>query len=220
MTKKEMEEKLRWWLEFIQIDIESLPDKERSLLQVEFAFYYTPSLSSANIPAGWWYPVEDLKTIQGTIKEFLEQALRQRKPEDGIITLPPLSRQLRVRDDGRFEITYPRHMFAPGKHKRPVPNKEWLIADFSELLNGIPRDAIKQCEECKKLFLHLSGKQKKYCSSQCAYKFLSRKKREKLRSQPRKYQAYLKRQRELMKRKYDEKIKSEHPMARIGRKER
>lgn len=221
MTKKEMEEKLAWWLNFIETDLENLSEKERNHLQIDFSFNYAPWISPADILQQGGYDLASLKAAQTIIKEFLKKVLNLEGPRGEF--LPPLRREFRFSSDGsRFEIAYLPFISVAMKitSKGESPERDWLLNEFSRLLEGISKDAIKRCEECKRLFLHLSGKEKKYCSSKCAYKFLSRKKREELKAHPRKYRAYLKKQREMMKKKYDEKIKAEHPMARIGRKER
>jgi hypothetical protein len=79
---------------------------------------------------------------------------------------------------------------------------------FTYLLADLPTGVIRKCKECQKVFAHFSSKRKYYCSSYCAWRDLSRKRREDLKEHPQKYKAFLKKQREEKKRKYDEKRKA------------
>ena len=67
-------------------------------------------------------------------------------------------------------------------------------------LQDIRKDAIKKCkeEDCGRYFLHLSRKERYYCTPKCTSRDLSRKRREK---NP---EAYRKKQREIMRKKYKE----------------
>lgn len=212
-SKGEREEKLRWWIDFIQMNLDGLSEKERVHVEIDFISY-----------APWQrqggYSLDMLRAAQSIMREKLKEALGPGAIRG--IFLPPLRRQLTLSPDGkRFQIGTVQFVSVADKISlsKRTPERDWLENELVRLLEGIPRDSIKLCAECKRLFLHLSAKSKKYCSSRCAYRFLSRKKREELRKHPRKYKAYLKQQRELMKRKYDEKIKRQHPKAKIGRKE-
>jgi DNA-directed RNA polymerase subunit RPC12/RpoP len=67
---------------------------------------------------------------------------------------------------------------------------------FFNALDGISIDAIKNCQECGKYFLHLSKKPKYFCSPKCTSRAISRKRRK---ENPQKYQEY---QRAVMRDKY------------------
>lgn len=70
---------------------------------------------------------------------------------------------------------------------------------FIQLLDGVPFKAIKNCEECGKFFLHLSKKERKFCTPRCTSRAMSRQRREK---NP---EEYRRKQRELMKKRREEK---------------
>jgi hypothetical protein len=50
------------------------------------------------------------------------------------------------------------------------------------------------------------------------WRFNAEKHREKLKKNPKKYQAYLRKQRKLMAKRYEEKVHAKHPKAKIAKK--
>ncbi len=70
---------------------------------------------------------------------------------------------------------------------------------FARLLDELPLSSIRKCKGCDHYFLHLSKREKIYCTSACAGQSIQRKKREDLReNHPWKYKAFLKKQKEIM----------------------
>lgn len=88
----------------------------------------------------------------------------------------------------------------------PLTNShiEYLSFKILRLLDGLPGNAIRQCPECKKIFLHTSLREKKFCSPQCLWKSNAAKRRK---EDPEGYKKY---QRELMKDRYREKTGNRH----------
>lgn len=84
-----------------------------------------------------------------------------------------------------------------------------FLTNLNEIILGIPQNSIKICPNCGAYFLNLTRRKKEYCSPNCTWKVLARKRREELKKHPRKYKAYLKKQKEIMRRKYEEKRKAE-----------
>lgn len=74
---------------------------------------------------------------------------------------------------------------------------------YSTLEGLDPLKVIRACPECHKVFAHLSKKEKVYCSPGCTSRALARKKRA---EDPETYRA---KQREIMRRKYEEKKKQQ-----------
>ena len=123
-----------------------------------------------------------------------------------------------VSDDGTFAIRYAakRDVKRRRLSGRKSPQSDLQIVPwrdifvdyfFTSVLADLPIGVIKRCEECRRLFDHLPAKRKIYCSSYCAWRDLSRKRREELKKHPKEYGAFLKKQREAMKRRYEEKRK-------------
>ena len=71
--------------------------------------------------------------------------------------------------------------------------------EFYILMNGLPSNSIDTCKRCGKYFLRLTEKPKYYCSQKCGAAHLSQKKREENREE------YNAKQREIMRKKYQEK---------------
>jgi len=78
------------------------------------------------------------------------------------------------------------------------------VLNFATLLNGLPVDSIKKCEECQNYFVNLSKRRQVFCSIKCAWKNHARLTREELKKHPRKYRKYLNKQKQIMKKKRDE----------------
>lgn len=71
--------------------------------------------------------------------------------------------------------------------------------NLSRLIENFSAHSIIKCKGCCKYFIDLTLRKRKFCNSLCAARYISRMKREDLReNHPRKYKAYLKKQRELM----------------------
>ncbi len=79
----------------------------------------------------------------------------------------------------------------------------WARRNFATLLKGLPFHSITKCKGCGCYFTNLSKRDKVYCNSSCASRSIARIKREKLYSNPKKHEAYKKKMRELMKKRYE-----------------
>ncbi len=84
------------------------------------------------------------------------------------------------------------------------PGLNVVVLNFASLLNGLPTDSIKKCEECPHYFINLSERKQMFCNIKCAWKNSARLKREELKKHPRKYRSYLDKQAAIMKKKRDE----------------
>ncbi len=74
----------------------------------------------------------------------------------------------------------------------PDNNKDALIFHFLQDIDGLPLIAIRQCPECKKWFVHLSRREKEFCSNKCAAKKTSRQRYQRLKeNDPESYQREL-----------------------------
>lgn len=98
------------------------------------------------------------------------------------------------------------------------PGLNLAVLNFASLLNGLPIDSIRRCEECQNYFVNLSKREKVFCDIKCAWKNHARLAREELKKHPRKLKEYNAKQKVLMWHKYEEKVKAEHPMAQIKRR--
>lgn len=84
----------------------------------------------------------------------------------------------------------------------PLQNlKAAAIDRLYELMDGLPLNAVRQCRECKKLFVQLKGKPRAFCEDRCMNRWHSRERRKADR------EGYNKKQRELMRKRYVDKQK-------------
>lgn len=236
--RKTREKMLSWFLDFIQADLKGLTEEEMDIVNVELSHFYSrlvkepreklhlPKKNEPIVFSSGDLIHGDAQEIQSTLKDFLEKLLKKGATS---VDLPMVKKTAILSDHGRYSIRYTRNRDIKGRKMEFIdlsenkslllpgsPNSELvplkdIFTDyfFTYLLADLPRGVIKKCKECHRLFPHLSAKPKYYCSSYCAWKNLSRKRRDELKKHPRKYRTFLKKQREAMKRRYEEKRKTD-----------
>ena len=235
--QKAKERMLLWFLDFIQADLKSLTEEERHVINVQVSHLYSRLVREPRerlrLPQKVAIPVfsqgdliyagDHSQRIQTAVKDLLDDLLKKGVAS---VDLPPVKKIVVVSDEGKYSIRYTRYRdtrksglirlskdksLLLSRSESPEVPPEDIFTDyfFSYLLAGLPKDVIRKCEECQKLFAHLSAKRKIYCSSYCAWRDLSRKRREELKKHPREYKAFLKKERETKKRKYEEKRKAQ-----------
>jgi predicted Fe-S protein YdhL (DUF1289 family) len=71
-------------------------------------------------------------------------------------------------------------------------DQESLLMALCQSLDRVPVGCLRQCPECRDWFLHLSKKEKIYCTPKCAARHVSRRRRQKLKKEnPEKYKRLL-----------------------------
>jgi hypothetical protein len=96
-----------------------------------------------------------------------------------------------------------------------------LKYNFLRALDGLPVTALKTCDECGRWFLQLSKRKRLFCSNRCASKKGSRERYQKIKTENASdYEKELKNGRERSHRSYERKVKTEHPKAKIERRQR
>ena len=121
-------------------------------------------------------------------------------PSISIIQYYPLTM---VADDFSFEV-----LDGENSDELPYYYLGWLFG----LLDGASTQWIQKCKGCNLFFLNPTKKEKMYCNSSCASRSIVKKNRKELKEEyPEKYQAYLEKQREIMRTQYERKKK-----ARLG----
>jgi DNA-directed RNA polymerase subunit RPC12/RpoP len=165
-----------------------------------------------------------LVTIQKGLREFLDK-IPMKPHKERTIPLPVREEVLSLGDrygvrpkpdeyiDGPVLQIDSAEYMAVWTHKA-LDN---IIHDFVDLLKDLPAGALRRCDNCQKVFANLSAKKKVYCTPSCSFKFLARKRRENLKKHPKEYRKYLKDQREAMHRVYEERVKKDHPNAKVRR---
>jgi len=155
--------------------------------------------------------LKNAKELQSNLREFLNKLLLKQRKSRRLphIELPEVKLFLETEDHFHFQ-----HFPTSESLEEGLP-----ILNFASLLDGLPVGAIRKCEECGRYFVNISLRDKIYCNPKCTWKALSRRRRERLKKHPRKYEVYLKKQREIMRLKYEEKKKAEFgPNVIIGKR--
>ncbi|MGA2466327.1 MAG: hypothetical protein ABSH06_18495 [Thermodesulfobacteriota bacterium] len=186
---------------FIQADLDKLSLREERELRMWLLPRYGGKRLQQRLgtrPTDQIITLKGIQKLQKALKAFSNRVLNLR--EDGKpIVLPLRKRQLIITPSGQYSVYYP--IFS----NSPTPDTSLIITEFANLLNGLPKDAMRTCPQCQKVFVHLSLKPKIYCSNRCAYKAIYRKRIERLQSNG-EYELYLETQRKVMKKRYREKI--------------
>jgi hypothetical protein len=94
-------------------------------------------------------------------------------------------------------------------------DEDTLLFYFFEALKGVPLSALRQCPECKRYFLHLTKKIKKYCNNNCAARGSIRQRRKRLKkTDPEAYKKELAKDSDRSRRYYRKNVPSGIPARR------
>lgn len=207
---------LDWYLDFTSVDLSNLAEVEfRKLLldaQNHFTSFAPTSPYSHGLGAYLKYTgkkidvdeipndfpwEENLRRIQKELKSILQKVLSWRDIKDELSWL----KTFEIRADVGLHLG-----FFDGKIRTLIlqPSNSFDLmnmarTNFIRLLSDLSPDVIRNCEECGKFYLHLAKRPRRFCTPKCTSKAMSRERRE------RDPEEYRKRQRELMRRKYEEK---------------
>jgi hypothetical protein len=101
------------------------------------------------------------------------------------------------------------------------PSEGMILLLFLRALNGVQTNAFRRCEECKKFFLHVSKRERRYCANPCAARKGNRDRRAaKKKNSPDKYKEELKSGAERARKSYVKKVRSKTPNAKIASRPR
>jgi hypothetical protein len=210
---------LEWFAQFANMDLAELSPGDRAKFLVdceEYLFqsglkkdYYksggiTPPLKiqrlfgSPDSPVFW----RNIRKLQIVLRKEIKWFLYQPSKYGHLMAFPW---------KGKLQINFWREQKSPcrlifipfaGNHR------DLLFIRLFTLLEGLPPFTIRKCLICEKYFINASWKEKNFCSTRCMWRFNARKWREELKKDPKKRQAYLKKQREIMNKRYEEKQKA------------
>ena len=229
MDKKKLksrESHLSWYLKFIQSDLDSLDDRDiafplRRLYLLRAGLGDWPAIENQH-PGLMYMKIGDrtletkelLKTraLQKKLREFLSKILNEKfdtfelMPKAKIVLLKERTSHVDLTSEEAVDTSSMPRSFQiwPFPIGKEDPGLNVAVLNFATLLNGLPVDSIKKCEECRKYFVNLSKRREIFCNIKCAWKNHARLTREELKKHPRKYKAYLKRQKQIMQKKRDE----------------
>lgn len=104
-------------------------------------------------------------------------------------------------------------------------SSEVYLISLIILLDDVPYNWVRKCrgknkdKECGRYFFNPTERKKDYCNSSCASRSIQQKKRNELKQDEKKYEAYKKKMKTYMKKRYREKIKAQlGPKVIVGRK--
>jgi hypothetical protein len=92
-----------------------------------------------------------------------------------------------------------------------------LLYAFYRLLEAVPITSFRRCDNCGKVFFHISKRERKYCRNLCAAKAGNKKKREAMKEgDPALYHQELTKANQRAKNAYAKKVRKTHPHAIIN----
>jgi hypothetical protein len=92
---------------------------------------------------------------------------------------------------------------------------------FLRALDGLPLGALRQCQECKRWFLHFTKRKRSYCSNKCAARKGRRERWKQIKETGGEiYESVLAKSRERAHDSYERKVRKNHPKAKVERRSR
>jgi hypothetical protein len=124
--------------------------------------------------------------------------------------------------DKKFLYRINRNAFSQGRFHIALTSHNAevsLLLAFCQNLEDIPFESLRKCPECRKWFLHLSKKEKVFCSNKCAARKGSRQRRQQVKKDdPKTYKEQLAQGAKRARKSYVKKQKAKNPKAKIGRR--
>ena len=226
---------LQWVLEFTQTDLESLSRSRRYNLMDKLVYFTSPNFLHARPIFGdftyykdYYFPPPKHRTTQQKERFALAESALAKIQQDLSSMLQSLQdiistgRRGSVKDyelceslgmlsivdyipweKDKFQIRF--------KPKEDNDLVAWAKTHFAELLGGLPVHVIKRCKGCSAYFLNLTQREKDYCNSACASRSGQQRRREEIKKDPDRYEAYL----EEARAPYWKKKRAEFPNIRI-----
>jgi hypothetical protein len=176
--EEEKQEKLKWVVDFAQADFSKLRAGDRAKLLVEVDEIWFPRKEDKKV---FEVPPKDTKEywdflghLQEVIQKFFHD-IKNTPSQKAIRILKPTFHLALYQEEKAFR-------FGVSRSLGDVLGPEWTLENFiefklSDLLNELPPTVIRVCLECKRFFVNLSRRKKKFCSLQCMWRFNAEKKR-------------------------------------------
>jgi hypothetical protein len=204
---------LEWFVKFSQTNIDELSPMDKAELGFRIQWYFgawaTNFLDFSLPPIDSKKYCARIENFQKIVRKELDYALKE---DNGVHLHPPLMVNYHIERGPKSFALHITPQFSTFEEGLP-----FLVL---RILEGLPQTTVQRCLSCKKIFVNPSRRKKHFCCPRCMWRFNAEKYREKLKQNPKKYEAYLKKQKVLMAKKYDEKIHAQHPKAKIAKKRR
>jgi hypothetical protein len=202
-SRESAEEVIAWALDFMNLNLASMDQNDQWKLVLDLHQHLTVRLNTDGKT-----PSPDLNVkllnVQKSLREFFNRSVKPALKAKELTQLPPPGcEKFRFQSEESFFFKdHERLVFA--SYGSPFPEVEAVEQFKAILMQACPLDAssFMECKGCHNYFFQLRRKQK-YCSRLCNLRHYAKKTRGEKGTQKRK--EYNKKQRELMKKRYDEK---------------
>ncbi len=206
---------ISWVLDFIDMDLESMSDSDLMKAGIDlhdnlFPDHAIPLHSRGDGP-------ERLKDVQTRLSDFFHRcllpALVGRKKRTDSIPLPvrpeKWDRWFWVdKQDGKL------HFAEAGEGSSWADDALESLLHLLRYGDSLPTASFQRCEECQRWFFQ--HRKKRFCSIHCNWRFNSRMQRGEAGSIKR--EKYNKKQRKVMRARYQREVRKKHPKARVKRR--
>jgi predicted nucleic acid-binding Zn ribbon protein len=228
----QQKETLLWFVDFANLDLETIKPGEKAKLLVEAKDSLWPPMEAwgklilrqkppswMKIPPkasqGYW---EIIRSSQKAVIEALEENITASvPPNDPHEKAIPL---ITFGYDKMFWAVARGYKFPYKIQFTPITKRQdqYLRLTIFMLLAGCPEHTVRWCIGCNKFFLNPTNREKQFCSAKCLWRVNAERKRKELKeNHPQEYEAYLEKQRDTMKRYYDKKTKKKvNPNVKIA----
>ncbi|MFC1889689.1 hypothetical protein ACFL4G_08035 [Thermodesulfobacteriota bacterium] len=196
-----------WFFDYIFNDLDKLIDDEFSRIFFEAHHYFMRGGTSYKYPQEYNIPIKQrekiqsrtlpdneiiewrdkLNFVQKELKEFLLERLQYKGHSSSIPSTYAPNKIIKVEPQfgvlgGAMSMQHS-HDYSQLKNVADIMSPTFL-ADLAkyrlcDLLAGIPRENIKKCPQCKKIFLQLYRKNKIYCNPKCTSRATAERERKK-----------------------------------------
>jgi len=182
--EKERRQKLEWFIQFSNMDLDKLRPGDKAKLEVEAPDNLFPrkELEEITIPQQgashprfplygfetylpkWilepltWDTINELQT---QVKNVLSSLSQRKEDRPGALTFPTKTNFIFNWND-RFRLS---------KIPLPTDHETYIALKIYDLVNGLSTDVIQKCKACGKYFLKPNRRKKLFCSYDCNWKY-------------------------------------------------
>lgn len=235
MIDKERQRWLEWFLDIINFDYKAASRKERFEITAKLMFTLAGysklgiSRSDAVSPEELWkataksdsFPTITTEQLVSSLQELFLEVMEKSDYAKGTNRIGDPSYPISTFNEIPVSIRLVTVETDFGPTYRTVlegmEEKDSLRFHFLQLLDGVPLNLFRKCPECHTWFIHVSKRERIYCSTRCAARNATRKSRERLKkNDPERYSEMLRKGAERARRSYESRVRKNLGNVRIA----
>ncbi|MBM4322972.1 MAG: hypothetical protein FJ115_05360 [Deltaproteobacteria bacterium] len=185
--KKKM---LQWAMNLVKGNLDVFPDEEIKQFAEEMNTFLYGVFPQSKSELDIEQVKESLFTVQKTLASFLREILLTERESPHIKFLDSVKPIFSI-VEGCFSLGH--------QHSDIEATARYRLAS---LLDGLPSDVLGVCPQCRRLFINVTGRFKRFCAPPCTMKYYAQRQYEIIKADPKRYKAHLKKHQQLSKRRY------------------